>query len=88
MVISRTLRALASWLLFPILVALAVFALALSGKHASEVNQLLSDECQRKYATAHNYGDSIIVDNWIPAPGLQGRPLRRCGEPGVTRRTL
>ena len=88
MVISRTLRTRASWLLFPILFALAVLAMALSGKHASEVNQLLSDECQRKYATAHNYGDSIIVDNWIPAPGLQGRPLRRCGEPGVTRRTL
>jgi hypothetical protein len=58
---------------------LTVATLIISTAHRPEIATKLQAECQAKYAAAHTRGDSIIADNWIPAPGLQAtRSLRHC----------
>ena len=83
---TEALRAASKWLFVPLglFVALAV---ALSLKHGAELREQLRAECRTKYALAHNRGDSLLADNWIPAPGLQPtRGLRHCRDLGATER--
>ena len=40
----------------------------------------LNAACTERYSRAHSRGDSLLVDAWIPEPGLQTRRMRflRC----------
>lgn len=76
----RAFRQTAKWF-FMVLGVLAVFAFAISLTREPELRERLRAECRARYAAAHDRGDSILADNWIPAPGLQGgRTLRHCSE--------
>jgi len=82
----RTLRAAAKWLIFP-LGLLAALGLVMSLRHGSDVREQLRAECRARYAAAHTRGDSILVNNWIPAAGLQGvRGIQHCRDLGLTDR--
>jgi len=75
---AQAIRNTAKWLLV-VVGALTVVTFIISTKRQPEIAARLEAECQAKYAAAHSRGDSIIADNWIPAPGLQTtRSLRHC----------
>ncbi len=66
---------------FMALAVLIIVTFAISVRHPPEIDEQLRAECRTKYAAAHNRGDSILADNWIPAPGLQQvRSLRHCSQ--------
>ena len=67
---TQTIRTVGKWLLVPVGLLL-VGGLIFSLKRRPDVLPQLHAECQMRYATATR-ADSILVDNWIPAPELQG----------------
>jgi hypothetical protein len=80
MTITQAIRNSAKWL-FVVIGALLVVTRIISDKHRPEIAAQLQAECRAKYAAAHSRGDSILADNWIPAPGLQAtRTLWHCGQ--------
>lgn len=78
MSITHSLREASKWLFVPLGILLAI-ALIVSIKKAPDITEQLRAECRAKYAEARTRDDSIIVDNWIPAAGLQPtRAQRHC----------
>ena len=74
----QAIRKSAKWFFIAIGV-LAVLAFAISLSQQPERSEQLRAECRAKYAAARTRGDTILAENWIPAPGLQtGRSLRHC----------
>jgi len=83
---SAAIRKVGLWLFGAVLV-LAVLSIVVSNKHQPDILDQLRSECRARYATAHTRGDSILVDNWIPAQGLQGiRGVWHCSDLGFTYR--
>ena len=82
----RALRSRVKWLFIPLGLG-GVVSLIISVRHGSDLQEKLRAECRARYAGAHTRGDSIVVDNWIPASGLQGvRGVRHCSDLGFTYR--
>jgi len=83
---TQTLRSAAKWLFIPLGLVAAV-GIAISVRHGSDLQEQLRVACRARYAAAHTRGDSIVVDNWVPASGLQGiRGMRHCSDLGFTYR--
>jgi len=83
---TQTLRSAAKWLFIP-LGLLAAVGIVMSVRHGPDLQEQLRAECRARYAAAHTRGDSIVVDNWVPAAGLQGiRRVRHCSDLGFTYR--
>lgn len=83
---SSAIRKVSPWLLGAVLL-IVVLSIVVSNKHQPDILDQLRTECRARYGTAHTRGDSILVDNWIPAQGLQGiRGVRHCSDLGFTYR--
>ena len=83
---TQSIRTAGKWLLAPVGLLLAG-GLIFSLKRRPDVLPQLHAECQMRYATATTRADSILVDNWIPAPELQGiRRVQHCSDLGFTYR--
>ena len=83
---TQTIRTAGKWLLAPlglVLVGGLIFFLT----QRPDVLRQLRGQCQTRYAAATTRADSIVVDNWIPAPELQGiRTVQHCSDLGFTYR--
>ena len=85
MAITETVRTAAKLFALPLGLLLGG-ALVVSLSHRSQARDQLRAECRAKYAAAGTRGDTILADNWIPAPGLQAtRALRHRRDFGVRR---
>jgi hypothetical protein len=83
---TQTIRTTGKWLLAP-LGLLLVGGLIFSLKRRPDVLRQLRADCQTRYAAATTRADSILIDNWIPAPELQGvRRVQHCSDLGFTYR--
>src|SRR2546430_9376236 len=69
MAITETVRTAAKLFALPLGLLLGG-ALVVSLSHRSQARDQLRAECRAKYAAAGTRGDTILADNWIPAPGL------------------
>ena len=86
MSINRTIRVAGKWLLAP-LGLLLTGGLIVSLKHRPDVLKQLRAECHARYAAASTRADTILADNWVPAPELQGvRRVQHCSDLGFTYR--
>ena len=81
-----TIRKVVPWFLGALLL-LVVLSIVVSNKHQPDIQEQLRAECRARYGAARSRGDSILVDNWIPAQGLQGiRGVQHCSDLGFTYR--
>ena len=81
---TKVIRAAGKWLLVP-LGLLVVGGVILARTRRSDVLERLRTDCRARYAAAATRADTILVDNWIPAPELQGvRRVQHCSDLGFT----